>query len=205
MSGLLSTINPGLVLILAGVIAGLTPIQRVRQGLALVAPVLALVMLLAAPRETDLATMSLMGFDMVLYRVDSLSFIFALAFLIAAFINAVYALHNDNQLEDSMAMSYMGAAVAACFCGDFISLFVFWELTAVTSVFLIFLSGTRAAYKAGMRYSGRCSSISTRAISACASSSSAIRACCSSSWRSASRPVSPSCIPGWRTPIRRLR
>lgn len=154
MSGLLSTINPGLILILAGVIAGLTPVQRVRQGLALVAPVIALMMLLAAPRETDLATMSLMGFDMVLYRVDSLSFIFALAFLIAAFINAVYALHNDNQLEDSMAMSYMGAAVAACFCGDFISLFVFWELTAVTSVFLIFLSGTRAAYKAGMRYLG---------------------------------------------------
>ena len=154
MSGLLSTINPGLVLILAGVIAGLTPIQRVRQGLALVAPVLALVMLLAAPRETDLATMSLMGFDMVLYRVDSLSFIFALAFLIAAFINAVYALHNDNQLEDSMAMSYMGAAVAACFCGDFISLFVFWELTAVTSVFLILRAGTRAAYFASMRYLG---------------------------------------------------
>lgn len=154
MSGLLASINPGLVLILAGLIAGVTPIQRVRQGLALAAPVIALFMLLAAPRETDLATLGMMGFDMVLYRVDSLSFIFGLAFLIAALINAVYALHNDSQLEDSMAMSYMGAAVAACFCGDFISLFVFWELTAVTSVFLIFKSGTRAAYKAGMRYLG---------------------------------------------------
>ena len=154
MSGFLATINPGLILILAGLIAGVTPIQRVRQGLALAAPVIALMMLLAAPRETDLATMSLMGFDMVFYHVDSLSFIFALAFLIAAFINAVYALHNDNQLEDSMALSYMGAAVAACFCRDFISLFVFWELTAVTSVFLVFLSGTNAAFKAGMRYLG---------------------------------------------------
>lgn len=152
MSALISTLNPGLVLILAGLIAGLTPVQRVRQGLALAAPVIALLMLLAAPRETDLATMGLMGFDLVFYRVDSLSFIFALAFLIAAFINAIYALHQDSQLEDSMAMSYMGAAVAACFCGDFISLFVFWELTAVTSVFLIFASGTSAAYKAGMRY-----------------------------------------------------
>ncbi|WP_084395596.1 Na(+)/H(+) antiporter subunit D [Henriciella aquimarina] len=152
MSGLIDTINPGLVLILAGLLAGLTPIQRVRQGLTLGAPVVALIMLLTATRDTDLATMSMLGFDMVLYRVDSLSFIFALAFLIAAFINAVYALHNDSQLEDSMALSYMGAAVAACFCRDFISLFVFWELTAITSVFLIFLSGTRAAYKAAMRY-----------------------------------------------------
>ena len=154
MSGLLASINPGLVLILAGLIAGVTPIQRVRQGLALAAPVLALLMLLAAPRDIDISTMSMLGFDMVLYRVDSLSFIFGLAFLIAALINAVYALHNDSQLEDSMALSYMGAAVAACFCGDFISLFVFWELTAITSVFLIFKSGTQAAYKAGMRYLG---------------------------------------------------
>ncbi|MEM5517960.1 Na(+)/H(+) antiporter subunit D [Henriciella sp. AS95] len=154
MNALISSINPGLVLILAGLLAGLTPIQRVRQGLALGAPVLALFMLLAAPRDIDIATMGMMGFDMVLYRVDSLSFIFGLAFLIAALINAVYALHNDSRLEDSMGMSYMGAAVAACFCGDFISLFVFWELTAVTSVFLIFKSGTRAAYKAGMRYLG---------------------------------------------------
>ncbi|MEQ8556810.1 MAG: Na(+)/H(+) antiporter subunit D [Henriciella sp.] len=154
MSGLLGTINPGLVLILAGLIAGMTPVQRVRQGLALAAPVIALLMLLTATRDTDLATMSMMGFDMVFYRVDGLSFIFALAFLIAALINAVYALHQDSQIEDSMGLAYMGAAVAACFCGDFISLFVFWELTAVTSVFLIFQSGTRAAYKAGMRYLG---------------------------------------------------
>ncbi|WP_300379236.1 Na(+)/H(+) antiporter subunit D [Henriciella sp.] len=154
MSELISSINPGLILILAGILAGLVPMQRARQALTLTAPVIGLLLLLAAPRETDLATMSLMGFDMVLYRVDSLSFIFGLAFLIAAFINAVYSLHNDSQLEDSMALSYMGAAVAACFCGDFISLFVFWELTAVTSVFLIFLSGTNAAYKAGMRYLG---------------------------------------------------
>ena len=154
MNGLLATINPGLVLILAGMLAAVTPVQRVRQGLALLAPVIATALLLAAPRETDLASLSMMGFDMVLYRVDSLSFIFGLAFLIAAFINAVYALHQDSQFEDTMGLTYMGAAVAAAFCGDFISLFVFWELTAITSVFLIFRSGTQAAYKAGMRYLG---------------------------------------------------
>ena len=154
MNGLIASINPGLVLILAGMIAAVTPIQRARQLLALIAPVIAIVLLLLAQRETDLATMSMMGFDMVFYRVDSLSFIFGLAFLIAAFINAIYALHQDSPLEDSMGLAYMGAAVAAAFCGDFISLFVFWELTAVTSVFLIFQSGTRAAYKAGMRYLG---------------------------------------------------
>ena len=66
MNGLIASINPGLVLILAGMIAAVTPIQRARQLLALIAPVIAIVLLLLAQRETDLATMSMMGFDMVL-------------------------------------------------------------------------------------------------------------------------------------------
>ena len=51
-------------------------------------------------------------------------------------------------------MIYAGAAVAATFVGDFMSLFVFWELTAISSVFLILKTGTRAAYGAAMRYLG---------------------------------------------------
>ena len=53
-----------------------------------------------------------------------------------------------------MSIAYAGAAVAATFSGDMMTLFVFWELTAITSVFLILRAGTRAAYFASMRYLG---------------------------------------------------
>jgi multicomponent Na+:H+ antiporter subunit D len=46
----------------------------------------------------------------------------------------------------------MGSAVGAVFAGDLITLFVFWELTAISSVFLIWATGTQRSLRAGMRY-----------------------------------------------------
>ncbi|MCI4645832.1 MAG: Na(+)/H(+) antiporter subunit D [Hyphomonadaceae bacterium] len=152
MMAFLETLNPGFVLVLAGVVGCLIPARRVRQGLMVAAPLIGIFMLSQANQSMDLATAELLGLDLVLYRVDSLNFIFGLAFLIAAFLNAIYALHSDDQLQDGMAMAYAGAAVAAAFAGDLLTLFVFWELTAVSSVFLILRAGTRAAYFASMRY-----------------------------------------------------
>ncbi len=154
MSALLASLNPGLLLIFAGVICAVMPNQKVRQILTIATPIAALWLLSGATQETDLMSLSVMGIDMVLYRVDSLSFIFGLAFLIAATLNGIYALHQDDRVQDSSAMIYAGAAVAATFVGDFMSLFVFWELTAISSVFLILKTGTRAAYGAAMRYLG---------------------------------------------------
>lgn len=152
MSALLGTTNPGLFLIIAGVICAFTPNQRVRQVLTIGTPIAALWLLSGAVQEVDLASLSMMGIDMVLYRVDSLSFIFGFAFLIAATLNGIYALHQYDRVQDASAMIYAGAAVAATFVGDFMSLFVFWELTAISSVFLILKTGTRASYGAAMRY-----------------------------------------------------
>ena len=49
-------------------------------------------------------------------------------------------------------MIYAGAAISAVYAGDLLTLFVFWELTAVSSVFLIWASGSERAYRAGIRY-----------------------------------------------------
>lgn len=152
MSALLGTVNPGFVLILAGLIGMAVPVRRVRQGLMIAAPILGILMLTQADRAVDLMTANFLALDLVFYRVDSLNFIFGLAFLIAALLNAVYALHTDDRLQDGMAMTFAGAAVAAAFAGDLMTLFIFWEITTISSVFLILRAGTRAAYFASMRY-----------------------------------------------------
>ena len=153
MSQLLS-INPGLLMIVAGLVSALLPIQRARQAIAIIVPIVGIILLGQAQQGVDLATASIMGIDMVLYRVDNLNGIFGFAFLIAATLNGIYALHQDSRLEDSSALIYAGAAVSATFVGDFMSLFVFWEITAISSVFLILKTGTRASYGAAMRYLG---------------------------------------------------
>jgi multicomponent Na+:H+ antiporter subunit D len=50
------------------------------------------------------------------------------------------------------SLAYAGSAVGAVFAGDWMSLFVFWELLALTSVFLIWARRTPASYSSGMRY-----------------------------------------------------
>jgi multicomponent Na+:H+ antiporter subunit D len=47
---------------------------------------------------------------------------------------------------------YIGAAVGALFAGDLVTLFVFWEGTAVASAFLIWCRRTPQATAAGLRY-----------------------------------------------------
>ena len=49
-------------------------------------------------------------------------------------------------------MLYTGSGLGAVFAGDLLTLFVFWELLAFTSVFLIWARRTQRAYLVGMRY-----------------------------------------------------
>jgi multicomponent Na+:H+ antiporter subunit D len=154
MTGLLSMLNPGWLLIAVGLVALFLPARRVRQGLTIAAPILAILLISIADRNVNLLSGHALGIEMILYRVDNLSYIFGLAFLLAALLNAIYAWHTDDRLQDGMSIAYAGAAVAATFSGDMMTLFVFWELTAITSVFLILRAGTRAAYFASMRYLG---------------------------------------------------
>ena len=86
------------------------------------------------------------------YRVDRLSLLFGYLFHIAAFLGVLFALHVRDARQHVAALLYAGSALGAVFAGDLISLFVFWELLAITSVFLIWARGTERAWRAGMRY-----------------------------------------------------
>ena len=94
----------------------------------------------------------LFGFDLVPVRVDRLANVFGIVFHIAAMISVVYAFHIRDTVQQVASLMYAGAAIAGVFAGDLITLFVFWELTAITSVFLVWASRNERAYRSGMRY-----------------------------------------------------
>ena len=97
-----------------------------------------------------------MGYLLQPVRADELSLLFGYLFHLAAFIAVVYSLHlgkGDNAtLQHVSALVYAGSALGAVFAGDFISLFVFWELLAVSSVFLVWSRPGARPARAGMRY-----------------------------------------------------
>lgn len=95
---------------------------------------------------------NVLGFELVFYRIDSLSFPFGVVFCIAAFLASLYAWHVRDLVQQVATLGYAGAAMGGVFAGDLITLFIWWETTAVTSVFLIFARRTPGAMATGMRY-----------------------------------------------------
>ena len=100
------------------------------------------------------STWQISMFDYVLepYRVDRLSLLFGYLFHIAAFICVIYSLHVRDTMQQVAAMVYVGSALGAVFAGDLITLFIFWELMAISSTFLIWARRTNRAMASGFRY-----------------------------------------------------
>lgn len=142
--------SPGLTLVLGGLLLPLLP-QWLRSGYAIALPLLGLVQL-ALLGSGSPATVDYLGLELVLLRVDRWSLLFGAIFMLAAAVSGIYAWHVRSAAQQAAALVYAGAAVGAVFAGDLVTLFVFWELTAVSSVLLVWARGTPASYRAGMRY-----------------------------------------------------
>ena len=99
-----------------------------------------------------ITTVSIMQYELVLMRADLLSLLFGYLFHIAAFIAVIFALHVRDTTQHVSSLLYAGSALGAVFAGDLITLFIFWELLAISSVFLIWTSRTERAIRSGMRY-----------------------------------------------------
>ena len=147
---MIAELPAGLILIAAGLVLPLVP-RAVRAPLALAAPALAFAQLLWMAPGYRLET-ELFGFALTLVRADRLSLVFGYIFTIAALLNAIFAWQVRDGPEQPAALVYAGSALAAVFAGDLLTLFVFWELSAVASALVIWARGTQRAYRAGMRY-----------------------------------------------------
>lgn len=95
---------------------------------------------------------SFMGLELTMGRVDALSLVFAYVFGIILVVGAIYAWHVGDWIQHVAAFCYAGSALGVVFAGDLITLYVFWELMVITSVWLIWRRGSAVSYAAGMRY-----------------------------------------------------
>lgn len=93
-----------------------------------------------------------LGQELVFGRVDPLSLVFSYVFALLALLGMVYALHVDDDAQHVAALTYAGAALGVTFAGDFLSLFVFWELMALSAALIVWLRRQPVAVAAGFRY-----------------------------------------------------
>ena len=143
-------VHPGLVLI-AG--AWLVPLLKgaAKRVAMIVVPAVALIDCVLLQPGTY-GVVRFVGQDLTFGRVDRLSLVFAYVFALMALVGMVYALHVKDDAQHVSALTYAGSALGITFAGDFLSLFLFWELAAVSAVFLVWLRRERTAVAAGFRY-----------------------------------------------------
>jgi len=93
-----------------------------------------------------------MEWDLIFGRVDALAKVFAYIMTLMCIIGSVYGMHVDNDWEHVAAWLYVAGSLGVIFCGDYLVLFLFWELMAFSSVFLVWFRNRKESLATGYRY-----------------------------------------------------
>ncbi|MCB1436732.1 MAG: Na(+)/H(+) antiporter subunit D [Rhodobiaceae bacterium] len=146
----MTSIAPFLIFFLGAALALVTG-GILRSAIMLAVPLLGgLNLLLLA--DGNAAQIHLFDYTLTLVRVDKLSFLFGILFHLAAFLAILFSLHVKDRMQNVSGLVYAGSALGAVFAGDLLSLFVFWEILAVSSAFLVLAARSATSYGATMRY-----------------------------------------------------
>jgi multicomponent Na+:H+ antiporter subunit D len=124
---------------------------KLKSAYLLLLPVVAFIMLVKMP-VGKYWVVHVLDYDLIFGRVDKLSMVFGYIFTIITFIGVLFALKVEDNLQHTSALIYAGSAIGVTFSGDFFSLYIFWELMAIASTFLILARRTKASQDAAFRY-----------------------------------------------------
>lgn len=124
---------------------------RARRAYLLILPCVTLAAIVQIPHGT-FGTLQLLAFELTTVRADALSLVFAYVFGVMLVIGAIYALHVEDVLQHMAAFVYAGSALGVVFAGDLVTLYVFWEVMAFSSVVLIWSRRNAESWGAGWRY-----------------------------------------------------
>ena len=124
---------------------------RIKSGYLLVLPIVALWNLLYLPFGQSWQT-GFLDYTLILCRVDRLSLVFGYVFVLITFIGMLYALHVKEDSQHMAALFYAGGALGVTFAGDLFSLYFFWEVMALASVYLVLAQRTNRSKSAAFRY-----------------------------------------------------
>ena len=143
-------LHPAFLLLFGAALLPLVP-ERLRKGWLLLVP------LLVFGRTCLLSPMvfgevQFLDWTLTFGRVDKLSLVFGYILSLMAVLGTLYGLHVRRVGEHVAAWTYAGASLGAIYAGDFLTLFLFWELMALSSVFLIWYRGRPGSLGAGYRY-----------------------------------------------------
>jgi multicomponent Na+:H+ antiporter subunit D len=146
----IANLPPALWLLAAAILLPVLP-GRGRALATVAVPLVALAWLIRMEPGIPV-TGSFAGFHLVLFQMDRLNFVFGVIFLLITAAASLYAFHLRDLGQQIAALLYAAGALGVTFAGDYLTLLVFWELMAISSVWLIFARNRPESTRAGIRY-----------------------------------------------------
>ncbi|MCK9275476.1 MAG: Na(+)/H(+) antiporter subunit D [Syntrophales bacterium] len=147
---MINSCPPAFIFIIGAVIIPLLR-GKTKSAFMLFLPILGFINLLNMTEGTYWI-LSFLNYNIIFGRVDKLSMVFGYIFTLISFIGVMYAIHLRDDIQHVSAFIYAGSALGVTYAGDFISLYIFWEMLAISSVFLIWARKTQKSLDAGFRY-----------------------------------------------------
>jgi multicomponent Na+:H+ antiporter subunit D len=144
-------------ILLAG--AALLPLipSSLKKGYLLLVPVLMFARVLALPTASMeepllLGQVHFLDWTLIFGRVDRLSLVFGYIMSLMCIIGTLYGMHVKDVKQHIASWVYVAGSIGAIFAGDYITLFLFWEVMAFSSVFLVWFRGRQQSVAVGYRY-----------------------------------------------------
>jgi len=93
-----------------------------------------------------------LDWHLIFGRVDRLAQVFGYIMTLMCVIGTCYGLHVEEDAQHIAAWLYVAGALGVIYCGDYLVLFLFWELMAFASVFLVWFRRRPQSPGTGYRY-----------------------------------------------------
>ena len=146
-------LHPSVILIVGALLLPFMQNPVVRRPFLLIVPLLTfLQVIIVNGAPGTYGVVSWMDWMLTFGRVDNLSIIFAFIMSLMCCVGTIYGLHVKNPYEHMAAWLYVAGSLGAIYCGDYLVLFLFWELMAFSSVFLVWFRKRKESLKIGYRY-----------------------------------------------------
>ncbi|MCX6907216.1 MAG: proton-conducting transporter membrane subunit, partial [Verrucomicrobia bacterium] len=143
-------LHPAMILIVGSLLLPVVP-SRLKKGYLLLVPLLTFLQTISMANGV-FGEVRFLDWTLVFGRVDKLSAVFGYIMSLMCVIGSLYGLHVKEDAQHAAAWVYVAGSLGAIFAGDFLTLFVFWELMAFSSVFLIWFRRQPESLAAGFRY-----------------------------------------------------
>lgn len=143
-------LHPALILIIGGLILPFIK-GPLRRYYLLGIPLLTFLTVWGMDKGT-FGVVQFIDWNLTFGRVDSLSLVFGYIMSLMCIIGTLFGLHVEEDVQHIAAWFYVAGSLGVIFCGDYLVLFLFWELMAFASVFLVWFRRGPKSTGTGYRY-----------------------------------------------------